>query len=347
MKIKTKAAVYGLAGLALAGAVVFSGMALGIITPSSTGIVSILLTDPPVVPEGVTAVYITYSSVALHVAGLGDRGWVSTGGEGSVETMGLVNLSQTISSGRVPALVYNLVAFNISSADVEYLGVNYSATVNGGRLIAPIVGGLKINTSNPAAAVVDIQPTVLNLGDQGSPNFVISTAARGVQVPQAEVTENMRSLGNRFSLVGHGWFHQLAANGTDAFSVSGMTLAADSFSFSATNGGADPVIVRMVIITRAAPGLNANGILGSLSTSFVLIVESDGSIQPLGSVSANQARSALNGSGYVLGQGSSHTFSYSGTLATMRTRTGVSSGGVYEVLITGSDALVTVTVTTG
>ena len=158
MNVQAKAAAYGIVGLALAGVVILSGTAIGVLNPSSggfnpasPGLLSILLTDPPSVPEGVTAVYINYSGLALHAKGLGDGGWVTVAGQGTLETLGLVNISQTLTSGNVPSGTYNLLAFNITSAEVEYLGTNYSATVNSGRLIVPILGGLTVNSSNPAA----------------------------------------------------------------------------------------------------------------------------------------------------------------------------------------------------
>ncbi len=128
MNTKAKAATYGIAGLALAAVMIFSGATLGILGPTgglnlgAPGSVSILLTDPPSVPAGVSAVYISYSNLALHLTELGDSGWVTVAGHGTVDTMGLVNLSQTISTGNVPSGRYNLLVFNITSAKVEFLG---------------------------------------------------------------------------------------------------------------------------------------------------------------------------------------------------------------------------------
>ncbi len=351
MNIQAKAAAYGIAGLALAGIVIFSGTAIGVFRPSndsfnpaSSGVLSILLTDPPSVPDGVSAVYFSYSDLFLHVTSLGDSGWVAATGQGTIETLGLVNLSQTISTGDIPSGRYNLLAFSVSSADVDFLGTNHSATVNSGRLLVPIVGGLWVNSTNAAAAVVDIQPTVLNLGNQSKPDFVMTTGAKALQIPSGEVVETMRHLGNRLSLAERGWFRAFAASHSDSITISGVALSPGSFSFSASNPGSDPVTIRMVIISPASPGARPMSALATLGGSVVFAVRADGSLQLLnvgaGSGSSpGQVRSILAAAGSQLAGGASADFSYSGTISTLLSRPGVSSGTTYYVLIMGSHAL--------
>jgi len=152
LKLRTKTAAYGIAGLALAGAVILSGSSLSLLTVGSSGILSVLLTDPPTVPEGVSAVYISYSSIAIHASEFNNSGWIAFSGRGTIDALKLVNLSETISSGVVPSLTYDLVEFNISSVEVTYVGENYTATVASEKLVVPIIGGVKVSSSNPSAA---------------------------------------------------------------------------------------------------------------------------------------------------------------------------------------------------
>ena len=322
--------------MVLAGIVIFSGITLGVVSTSSSGTVSILLTDPPSVPEGVSAVYISYSNFALHAVGFGEAGWVATGGSGTLETLGLVNLSQTISSGSVPAFTYNLIAFDISSAEVEFLGVNYSASVNGRRLVVPIAGGLTVDSAHQAAALVDIQPAVLNLGNQTNPDFVITIGARALQVPAGEVTEGMRHLGHRLALAEHGWFRAFSANHSGGPAVSGISLTANSFSFSVTNPGPDPLVVRIVVITPASAGTRPVGAFRSMAGSVVFAVEPDGSLQLVKAGMGSHARSVLGSSGYLLAGGASASFSYSGPITTLTQRNGITGGSSYYVVFVGS-----------
>lgn len=338
LKLQTKAAAYAMAGLVLAGTVIFSGSALGLLNFGSSGVLSVLLTDPPSVPDGVSAVYITYSNLAVHASGFGDSGWVTIPGGGTIDTMKLVNLSQTISTGSIPSLTYNLVAFNISSVKVDFMGKNYSATVSSGRLVVPIVGGLKVNWSNAAAALVDIQPTVLNLGSQSDPQFTIAAGAKALQVPSGDVNDSLKLVGHRFSLEGRGWFQSFNADHSDILASSGLTLTASSFSFSATNGGSDPLTIRMVLVTPDPQGGRAGGALGSVSSSAIFAVESDGSLKLLTGTSG-QIASLLGASGYSLAAGATHHFSYSGIITSLVGNHGISSGASYYVVMIGSETL--------
>ncbi|MFI5404778.1 MAG: hypothetical protein ACHQYR_03520 [Candidatus Gagatemarchaeaceae archaeon] len=360
MEIKIKAAAYGVVGLALAAVMIFSGATLGVLGPTgalnvgSPGSVSILLTDPPTVPEGVSAVYISYSNLALHLTTLGDSGWVNVEGHGTIDTMGLVNLSQTISTGNVPSGRYNLLEFNITSAKVKFLGTNYSATVNSGKLMVPIIGGLEVNSSTTAAALVDIQPTVLNLGNASNPNFVITTGAKALQLPQGEVVQSLKHVGHQSSMEGQDWFHSFVSNHSDNLTISGLSLSTHSFSFSASNPGTDSIVIRMVILTATSPGERSGSALASVGNSVVFAVGSDGSLHLLGAGSMNSNHgegnendavdSVLSSDGYQLTGGASATFTYSGTIASMMSSGGILSGATYYVVIMGSHTLALETV---
>lgn len=338
MKLGTKVAAYGLAGLVLASMIIFSGSSLGLLNFGSSGVLSVLLTDPPSVPEGVSAVYVTYSNIAVHVDNSGDSGWVTIAGAGTIDTLKLVNLSQTISSATIPSLSYNLVAFDISSVKIDFMGTNYSATANSPRLVVPIVGGVKVNAAHAAAALVDIQPTVLNLGDQSDPRFAVSTGAKALQVPESEETPSMKEVGNRSSLEGRSWLQSFRASHSDTLASSGLTLVQNSFSFSVTNPGSESLTIRLVVVTPASSGERLTAALGSIANSFVFAVGSDGSLK-LQAGASDQVQSVLEASGYSLAQGATHQFTYSGAITSLLGSHGISSGTSYSVVVFGSEAV--------
>jgi len=338
LKLGTKVAAYGLAGLVLAGMIIFSGSSLGLLNFGSPGVLSVLLTDPPSVPEGVSAVYITYSNIAVHADGSGDSGWVTIAGAGTIDTLKLVNLSQTISSATIPSLSYNLVAFDISSVKIDFMGTNYSATVNSPRLIVPIVGGVKVNSGHLAAALVDIQPTVLNLGDQSNPRFTVSTGAKALQVPESEETPSMKEVGNRASLEGSSWLQSFRASHSDTLTSSGLTLTHNSISFSVTNPGSESLTIRLVVVSPASSGERVTAALGSVANSFVFAVGSDGSLK-LQAWASGQVESVLEASGYSLAQGATHQLTYSGAITSLLGSHGISSGSSYNVIVFGPEAL--------
>jgi hypothetical protein len=338
LKLRTKTAAYGIAGLAVAGAVILSGSSLSLLTVGSSGILSVLLTDPPTVPEGVSAVYISYSGIAVHASGFNNSGWIAFSGQGTIDTLKLVNLSETISSGIVPSLTYDMVEFNISNVEVTYMGANHTATVASEKLVVPIIGGVKVSSSNPSAALVDIQPTVLNLGNQTNPNYTIATGAKALQIPSDEVSDSMKNIGNSYPLQGHGWFQTFKAHHSDNLNITGFTLGANSFSFSAENQGSDSITIRMVILTPVPQG-QASGMFASpMADSIFFAVKSDGSLV-LVNGSLGQVEDFLGLGGYTLAGGATHSFSFSGTITNLRDKFGISSGTRYEVEFVGSEAL--------
>ncbi len=346
MDLRTRAAAYGIAGLLISGIAIFAGSVTGSLSvpaggfnPSSPGFLSIMLTDPPSVPANVTAVYLDYSNLGVHAYGFGDAGWVWTGTAGTIETMSLVNLSQTISAGTVPSGNYNAVAFLVSSAKILYNGVNYTATLNGGRLVATIPGGLEVNSTVPAGALIDLSPVVLNVGTQSSPDFVVTTAARALQVPRGEFVQEMRHLGFRMPLAERGWFRSFIAAHSDNISASSVTFSSTSLSLSVTSPGTDSSTVRVIILSPSA-SVNVQGRLGALASSFVFAVQPDGSLQL---VSFNQMsrgnmisiHTAMATPGFTLAAGASKTFTYSGAITTLLTDQGINRGSTYYVRVFG------------
>ena len=338
MKLRTKAAAYGVSALVLACAVIASGSALGLLNTRSSGLLSVLLTDPPSVPDGVTAVYISYSGIAVHAEGFGDGGWVAVSGAGTVDTMKLINLSQTISTGVIPSLTYNVIRLNITGASVEFNGKNYTTQVNSGTVTVPFVGGLKVNSSIPAAALIDIQPTVLNLGTQLGPDFNMAAGARALQVPSSDVDNSLKNVGSTFNLQGNGWFNSFRSHHSDTLNSTQPTLTADSLSFSETNGGEDPLVVSMVVVTPATHGNGDHGPLDSVANGIVFSVGSDGSLALL-SGSPNQVGSLLGNRGYTMAPGTTFRFTYSGPLTSLLGGGGITKGATYYVTAIGSETL--------
>jgi hypothetical protein len=354
VRVPTKAAAYGIAGLALAGGIILSIGILGVFpvvspafNPGSSAVLSILLTDPPSVPSGVTAVYVTYSDLAVHnVAGLGDNGgWYATGAQGTLETLGLVNLSKTISTSSVPSGEYNLVSFRIASVQVTYLGRNYSASVNNDKLVVAIVGGLKLNSSSAGAALVDLQPTVLNLGDDSGPRFVVTTGAKALQVPSDDVRPETKNVGNEASLAHKSWYHEFASEHSSQLTISSLSLSKGSLSLTVSNPSSEGVKIRAVIIAPSISGQRSSENPGSLAGSAVFVVNSDGSLKPLSmNPMMEEAESIVQGAGYQLAAGSFVDFSYKGTIATMM-GSGIHSGSSYQVIVVGEETLAALTVT--
>ncbi len=167
--------------IAIVGFVVAGGFAGG-----ST--VAVQLTDPPSVPSGTQHLFVTYSSVQVHVSSTGSgsvnasnqSGWATAQGNGTVDLMALVNTSQTLASAHVAAnSTVNLVRFSISSIAIVVNNNTYNVTTPNNELTVTVTGDQKINAGS-AAVLIDLFPTVTARGGAGATTYMLVPAARAV-----------------------------------------------------------------------------------------------------------------------------------------------------------------------
>ena len=327
--------------------------------PASPGTLSVMLTDPPHVPEGVTAVYVAYSDLAVHVSGAGNNsGWTKLSNGGMIDLMSTVNISQTIAAVKVPVGTYNALSLNVTSSTVTSNGRNYTAFVVGGYLFVPIAGGgIQVNDSKPSAAIIEISPLVMNIGSQSDLEFLVRSTAVAWPVPSTQLTGQMQHEGFRFPLVGMRWWERFAQNATSNLQVTNASLSSNSLSVS-VKAGAENTVVRLVIVSPLAQTLGGDRwgrIPMGLSATAVFSVEANGSLVPLMQFvrvnhpaglgqALNDIRVGLTLGGYNLTEGSSATFSYTGPVglgyeSPMMMQKGVIAGQQYVVTVIGTDAL--------
>ncbi|MDA4134131.1 MAG: DUF4382 domain-containing protein [Thaumarchaeota archaeon] len=251
-------------------------------TSSQEGTLSILLTDPPTVPAGVTKVYISYANLAVHVSGMANSsGWTTVQASGSIELLGTVNFSKTISSARIEPGTYNLIRFNVTAAEVTYYAQNYSAFVQTTELTVPIVGDVGVTASTPCAAIIDISPTVINTGTQSSPEFIITSVASAYPVPSSAVTVQQEQMGSVMSLNAMSWWQAIASQTTAHLSIGSASLNSTYLNLKVTNTGGGSTVLHLVTIT---PVLNATaaGSQGVLPTALgqaaIFVVLGNGSL---------------------------------------------------------------------
>jgi len=317
------------------------------------------LTDPPRVPSGVTAIYAYYIGLAVH----GSDGWKPVTAAGEIELMGTVDIAQTLASASVPTGSYDAIRFQVTSALVTFDGANYTATVQGGQLTVRIVGDASVSSSQPAAAIIDIQPTVINVGSESSPQFVLWAEARAFPVPSPEVSTNIQSQGHRFSLTGFGWWDSDLAAASSSLRLSGVSLTSSSLSLTVASSGSSDTSLKMIVISGANLSLGMSGpeaVPSAETGSAVFIVLDNGTLvqfrpllgisTPMGSgVDQESVFDDLMMAGYNLTGGSSVHLSYSGPIelsfGLMTPPHGISSGTDYWVTVIGDNAIVSAEVT--
>ncbi len=250
--------------------------------PQGQGTLSVLLTDPPCVPTGVTKVYVNYADLEVHVSGAGNNsGWTVVKASGSIELMGTVNVSQTISSVRVNFGIYNEIRFNITSAEVTYYGTNYTAFVQTSELSIPIVGGIEVSASTPSATLVDISPTVINVGSQATPEFIITSVATAYPVPSSAITTQQQQQGFKMNLNGSSWWQSIEQRSTAKISIGSAALNSTYLNLTVLNTGGNSTLLNLVTITPVANATAAGhgGVLPTaLGQSAIFVVLSNGTL---------------------------------------------------------------------
>ncbi len=302
-------------------------------TSAGTGTLSIMLTDPPIIPTGVTAVYVSYSNLSVHISGAGNQsGWYPVNSHGTIELLGSVNFSQTLGTVTVANGVYNLIRFNVTSAKVTYNGVNYTAFVPSSELKVPIIGGVEVTDSKPSAAIIDLQTTVMNIGSQSNPEFMIRPVVKAYPVPSSDVTVNMQHRGFRQDLKGLKWWTSLRESYTANLQITTASLTANSLSLTVKNTGNHSTVLGLVLLSPLVSPLMGRGdrpdshLTDSFLNSATFLILKNGSLAPLRTFAAQALMSGSAGEtaretlykslftavGYNLTVGSSITFTYSG-----------------------------------
>lgn len=365
MSSRSRVLLSGTLALILAVAIIAAASLTGLPTPFSSKVInpgappgtfSILLTDPPTVPQGVTATYITYNDLALHVSGLPlDSGWVNLSVQGTIDTLGLVNVSQTISSTKVPAGSYNILRFNISKTVVTYQGKNYTAALRNDILTIPIVGGVKVNASQPSAALLDIQPTIINVGTDTAPQFVMNAVAKAAPVPSA-AEKDIGNVGHRAPLQSREWFHQVSEQLTSRFVIAYASLSSNSLAVTVRNSNGDSADLRLVVVSPIVTN-HGRSVAVELLESAIFLVKPDGTLQQVqrSDISPGQARHGEDGlpstTGYQLGPSGTVKFSFSGTIITSfgspHKQNGITPNVPYLITVIGDQLVVSLQVKSG
>ena len=313
--------------IALIGGAAFSGI---LAKPSSTstttssgsgkGTLAVLLTDPPTVPTGTTALYANYSGLAIHISGDGNySGWIKLNESGTINLMGIVNTTQTIAMANVTDGVFNAIGFNITSAVITYNGQNYTCGIwyQHNKLFVPIPGGIEINGSQTSATVIDMTPTVLLIGDPSNPSFVLMPQAVGYLLPGTSVSHIGLHVGDRDDIDTNPALYWLAHN--SQFKITAVTVTNDSMTISVTNTGNASLVFRGVALasTQSTSGgmMSTEDGLPLPSISEYFAVASNGTLIPLTNGTENTMLHEIYSNGDFLSPGQSANFTYSGTIS--------------------------------
>jgi uncharacterized protein DUF4382 len=303
-------------------------------SPSGSGKLAIMGTDPAIAASGVSDATISYSSVMAHQAGSDmASGWTQVSGSGSMDLMASQGTAQTLASSQVNAASYDAFRFNVDACKVVYQGQTYAATVASTTLTAQSQSKVQVNSSASAAAVVDLRTFVVNTANPSSPLFVFSATAVATSVPQPTTASLSLQLGATANLSGQAWWDSFMAQTTTNLMVTG-SLSSGSLSLNLQDTGVANAQVQEVIVTPASgSALLTASLPTSLSGSAVFTVSGSGSVQQSSSL---QASTLLTG-GASVASGASTTLNFSGNISLNSNLGGAQVSGI----LAGQEYIVT------
>ncbi len=213
---------------------------------------------------------------------------------------------------------FDALAFNVTSAIVTFQGLNYSADLvyQNHVLYVPIVGGISVSQGQTSAAVIDVSPTVLLLGNQTNPTFAFLPAATAYTVPAQSISTLHLKIGNRDNIQNASWWVTIQSQ--SRFEITGVTLMPTSLSFNVTNTGDVPVMLRIADIasrTSVSGGkVPLSNFASLLMISEVFVLERNSTVLPITMVGNGVVENMIDTAGYVIPVGHSETFTYSGNM---------------------------------
>ena len=280
---------------------------------SSSGTMSVLFTDPPTVPQGVTALYMTYSDVQVHVSNAGNNsGWTDLSTSGEINLMSVVNVSETIANANISTGVFNALRFNITSVVVTYNGVNYTADLVYGHnaLFVPIPGGISVSAAQTSAAMIDLTPKVLLLGTPQNPTFAFLPSAKAFIIPSQSIPAEAHHVGERHDISHDSWW--MIAMRQSRFAVTSVQLSPTSLNITVSNTGNASIVFRLAAVTSQVSV--SGGWAPAMTTSSAFVVQSNGSLIALSGSNKSQVYQDIAAGGYLLAPHTSATFTYSGQI---------------------------------
>jgi hypothetical protein len=124
---------------------------------------TVMLTDPPNVPDGTTLLDLTYSDVSLHATyPNGTIEWLPVGSSGNVNLLSLINMTETIASTTIPVgSAIDKIQFTIADVEAVVKGELYNVTALSNTLVVNVANG---NVNQALSGVlIDFNPTLVQI----------------------------------------------------------------------------------------------------------------------------------------------------------------------------------------
>ncbi len=206
------------------------------------------ITDPPQVPNGTSALVISYSSVAVHTEGGVGSGWLSSNTGGTVDLMAALNVSKTIGVVAVPnGSVVNIVRFNISSAEITVNGIVYNVTVPSSHVQVNLEQSARANGNS--SVLLSLSPAVVSILTSNTTVFVMVPSVKAVVVPHgANQSSIMVGFQARLNESVKAMIEESGANISITSAALSSTGNMTSLSVTVKNNGNQSVAIRHIML---------------------------------------------------------------------------------------------------
>jgi len=281
---------------------------------------AIFMTDPPIVPPNVTAVYLSYKDIMIHKIEGDD--WISLNQSGEIELMGLVNFTQIISLAKLPTGNYNLLRFTNSSAIVTYEGKNYTAKIPSDEVLVRIEPPLTINASATTGLMIDLSPKVI-LVPGNDTSFMLVPYVKAFQINDLKMIIKNEKLEELFRMRS-----KILINNTFIISklitlsefvkvqILNVTINENGFNVTIKNISNTSVDLKLLILSARIPfsiPIIQTNLFPNLM-HMVFKITQNGSLELLSNVNSTILLEIMNGTGLKLQPNATATLSYHGPM---------------------------------
>lgn len=103
-----------------------------ILSKADEKLLMISITDPPLIPDGIEAIYLSYSNILIHDQ---DKGWIPLNVSGEVSLIDAIDFAYVLFIDKIKANIIDSINLIIKEVKVDYLSnnitvVNYSNEIN-------------------------------------------------------------------------------------------------------------------------------------------------------------------------------------------------------------------------
>ena len=248
----------------------------------------VLLTDPPIVPAGTTALVISYSSVKVHTSGASSSGWLNASGSGTINLLSLINTTEVIGTANISAnSTINMISFNVTSAIITINGTTSNVTLPSHTVTAHIAGENKVNATS--GLLLDLSPTVAAIYTANSTVFVMVPSVRAIVVGSRNISAP-QSVGSRVALNTSDKKDLEDAKPNISIESSSMSVSGNStdLSVAVKDNSNSSVIIRHILVFGNYSVVVASS---TRANATVHVISDNGSISDSGNVSVGEGGS--------------------------------------------------------